>query len=404
MLHIHDLAPWARPVRRRASFALKRVTPPASARDVFADGLFPVCAATHDLGVRRLFDLATLLLVLDCRPGDLVLDLGAGSGFSSEMLARLGYDVVALDPDRQALSHNRTRQSFDAGRIDGIVRLSSGVAEHLPFMSAVFDGVLGMNVLHHVPRLSLCVSELARVLKPGARAVFVEPGLDHLDSLETQRAIQEYGETDRAFDVLELLRIARESGFAQAMLTATLQPPLRLLPFEEIETYRAGEHRRPHLTPAGVLNELERKHAYTMLVRAGEKAKTSAHPGVLACVLHIGDLPRELASGQSLSVQVAVTNTGDTTWIAQPSPRGGFVTLGWKVLTDERRLVTDRVGRAFLPHDVPPGETVRLTLSDTVPVVPAGDYRLLFDMVDELICWFSDVSASPPLTRRVRIV
>jgi protein-L-isoaspartate O-methyltransferase len=30
-----------------------------------------------------------------------VLDLGAGSGFSSEMLARFGYDVVAIDPRPQ---------------------------------------------------------------------------------------------------------------------------------------------------------------------------------------------------------------------------------------------------------------------------------------------------------------
>jgi SAM-dependent methyltransferase len=71
-------------------------------RDPFADGLFPVCVATHDVGVRRLFDLATVLMLLDCRPGGRVLDLGAGSGFSSEMLARLGYDVVALDPDHGA--------------------------------------------------------------------------------------------------------------------------------------------------------------------------------------------------------------------------------------------------------------------------------------------------------------
>ena len=62
---------------------------------------------THDLGLRRLFDLSSVLLMLECRPGDRVLDLGAGSGFSSEMLARFGYHVIAIDPDLRALSHNR---------------------------------------------------------------------------------------------------------------------------------------------------------------------------------------------------------------------------------------------------------------------------------------------------------
>ena len=75
-----------------------------------------MCVATHDLGIRRLFDLATVLMLLDCRPGDRVLDLGAGSGFSSEMLARFGYQVAAVDPDLPALRHNRRRQGFDPSR------------------------------------------------------------------------------------------------------------------------------------------------------------------------------------------------------------------------------------------------------------------------------------------------
>ncbi len=66
--------------------------------DVFEAGLFPLSPETHDQGLRWLFDLSTLLMLLDCRPGDRVLDLGAGSGLSSEMLARFGYDVVAVDP------------------------------------------------------------------------------------------------------------------------------------------------------------------------------------------------------------------------------------------------------------------------------------------------------------------
>ena len=75
-------------------------------------------------------------MLLDCRPGDRVLDLGAGSGFSSEMLARLGYDVVALDPDHVSLCNTRRRMTFDSTRIHGRVRLAVGIAEHLPFPTA----------------------------------------------------------------------------------------------------------------------------------------------------------------------------------------------------------------------------------------------------------------------------
>ncbi|MCA1586717.1 MAG: class I SAM-dependent methyltransferase [Acidobacteria bacterium] len=197
-----SMATWA---RRLFSSASSPQQASFEARDVIAEGLFPVCPATHDLGIRRLFDLSTLLLLLDCRPGDVVLDLGAGPGFSSEMLARLGYDVVALDPDLESLVHNRRRPTFDPTRIEGKVCVVQGSAERLPFRRESFDGVLGMNVLHHVADLSTTLSELARVLKPGCRATFVEPGLDHLAAEETERARREHGADDRAFDVLAFL-------------------------------------------------------------------------------------------------------------------------------------------------------------------------------------------------------
>ena len=246
--------------------------------DVFEAGLFPLSPQTHDQGLRWLFDLSTLLMLLDCRPGDRVLDLGAGSGFSSEMLARFGYDVVAVDPDVKALANNRRRPSFDAGRISGTVQVTCGVAERLPCGDAAFDGVLCMNAMHHVSDLPAAVAELARVLKPGARAVLSEPGLAHLDQAETKRARSEHGEDDRAFDVIAFLRLALDGGFSDAMLAATLQPPLRLLPVQEIDLYVSGAHPRPHMTAAGVVAELHRHHAFAMQVRAGAKPKTSRRP------------------------------------------------------------------------------------------------------------------------------
>jgi SAM-dependent methyltransferase len=277
------------------------------APDVYAAGLFPVCAFTHDLGVRRLFDLATLLLLLDCRPGDCVLDLGAGPGFSTEMLARLGYDAVAVDPDVTALTHARQRVRHDPARIDGAVRVAGASAERLPFADAAFDGVLGMNVLHHVGDLSAAAGELARVLKPGGRAVFCEPGLEHIDTVEAQRAISEHGEDDKAFDVMAFLRMARTHGFSEAMLSATLQAPLRLLRIEDVELYLAGQHPSPYLRPEGVIAELHRRHAYAMLVREGLRPRTSRHPGTLACTLRVDGLPARTHAGATIALRSAAS-------------------------------------------------------------------------------------------------
>ncbi len=373
--------------------------------DVYAAGLFPVSPATHDVGVRWLFDLSTLLLLLDCRPGDRVLDLGAGSGFSSEMLARFGYDVVAVDPDGTALANNRRRPSFDRARIAGTVQVACGIAERLPCADGAFDGVLCMNAMHHVSDLPAAVAELARVLKPGARAVLSEPGLAHLEQAETKRARSEFGEDDRAFDVLAFLRLALEGGFSDAMLSATLHPPLRLLPLQEVELYRSGRHPRPHMTPDGVLDELHRNHPYAMLVRAGAKPKTSRNPGVLACDLHTEPLPSSVRAGGRFSIHLRAVNTGDTLWLARPSRHGGYVTAGCKWTDAESgRLVTDLLGRTRLDADVPPGATTAVTLVvEVAPTVSPGDYVLKVDLVDEFVCWFSDVVPNRACEHRITV-
>lgn len=369
----------------------------AATADPFTSGKFPVCVATHDQGLRWLFDLATVLLLLDCRPGDRVLDLGAGSGFSSEMLARFGYRVVAIDPDLRALKNNRARPRFDQSRIEGQVAVAGAIVESLPFPDATFDGVVVMNVLHHVPDLRLATSELARVLQPGCRVVFCEPGLDHLHSGETQRAIREHGETDQPFDVLAFLTSARGLGFSEAMLCATLQSPLRLLPVQEVDLYLSRRHTRPHMTPQGVLDELHRRHAYGMLLRHGSRPKTSRYPGSMRAAIVLHEFPAEVVRGEPHTVGVELANLGDSVWLSEPSALGGFVTIGVKLLQADGRLVDDSCPRTMLPANVHPGERIRLTMPITISTrVSPGPYVLRVDLVNELMAWFADLPGNHP--------
>jgi hypothetical protein len=257
-------------------------------------------------------------------------------------------------------------------------------------------------VLHHVPDLTVVTRELARVLRPGAHAVFCEPGLEHLEKPETQRAIAEHGETDRPFDVIAFLKDARTRGFAQANISATLISPLRLVPVEEVELFASGTHPRPHLREAGVLQEVHRCRAYAMLVREGEREKTSRYPGILRAVIDVRGLPPRIRRGGVYRVQASVANTGDTRWLSAARAMGGYVTIGCKIVRDDGRLVTDGAGRSPLPGDVRPGETVAMELALPIPVdLESGPYELRFDLVNELVCWFSDVSGNTPHVRQV---
>lgn len=90
-----------------------------------------------------------------------ILDLGCGTGKSTEGLLRRGIDVVCVDPDPLML--RVTRKKFAHKRHVRVVRAS---AERLPFADASFDALTIGKALHwfNNPR---AINEMARVLKPG---------------------------------------------------------------------------------------------------------------------------------------------------------------------------------------------------------------------------------------------
>jgi SAM-dependent methyltransferase len=87
-----------------------------------------------------------------------VADLGAGTGILTAGLARLGTDVVAIEPDQDMLAELR-------GQLPG-VRAEAGSAEAIPLPDASVDAVLAGQALHWFD-LDLALPEIARVLVPG---------------------------------------------------------------------------------------------------------------------------------------------------------------------------------------------------------------------------------------------
>jgi len=107
-----------------------------------------------------------------------ILDLGAGSGYLSS--------ILAAAPERAGKNPGEGLQACD---IDGkkfsvphVKFVECNVNEGLPYPDASFDAVIVIEVLEHTAVPYRVLAEIGRVLKPGGLLVFSVPNVGHMMS------------------------------------------------------------------------------------------------------------------------------------------------------------------------------------------------------------------------------
>jgi protein-L-isoaspartate(D-aspartate) O-methyltransferase len=86
--------------------------------------------------------LAKMLDALDLRPEDLVLDVAAGTGYSSAVIARIAEAVVAVEPDA-ALAAEAESALADVGANNVVVEVhaaADGAPAHGPYDAMILQG------------------------------------------------------------------------------------------------------------------------------------------------------------------------------------------------------------------------------------------------------------------------
>jgi ubiquinone/menaquinone biosynthesis C-methylase UbiE len=115
------------------------------------------------------------LEVLDPRPGERIIDVGAGTGLATIEIARRivpAGKVVAFDPSAPLL--DVAKASAAATGLAEVVECRVGDARAIPFADGAFDGAFCHWVLLHVSPPEGIVREMRRVVRPGGRIVCVE--------------------------------------------------------------------------------------------------------------------------------------------------------------------------------------------------------------------------------------
>ncbi len=103
--------------------------------------------------------------LLQPKPGGLYLDVGCGTANYLTALAHMGLKFVGIDPSATMLA--------EAAKKDHGATLINTDSTNIPLPDNHFDGALASFTLHHWQDKPGGLTEVCRVLKPGARIVFM---------------------------------------------------------------------------------------------------------------------------------------------------------------------------------------------------------------------------------------
>lgn len=330
-------------------------------------------------------------------PASLALGIGCGHEELMYFLANRVARVVATDlyegsylggeSDADVLEHpekyapfNYRRDHLEVCRMDGL---------SLDAPDASFDFVFCLSSIEHFGGRrdkQRAFAEMYRVLKPGGVA-----------AVTTEIVLNRLGRGAQYFQADALWSLVRDVGFV-------LDPAPDLRVEREHATAPLALPMDTLITPHVVLRNFHTIYTSVALflmkppvadrsqnALIGDEEPVALEPLRHAVGVTFGR-PARIAPGRPFTIDVTLHNQGNTTWFADPS-RSHMVRAGaWLTAADGRNLTGEPL-RTPLPHHVPPGGHVDLSLRLDAPGRVDG-LRFNVGLVKELCFWFRDKGAA----------
>ena len=104
------------------------------------------------------------------RPGMSALEIGCGTGMFTEMFAKSGAKLTAIDISKDLITKARTRNLSP----DRVLFLERRIEDYDSNDS--FDAVIGSSVLHHLD-IEIALKKIHSLLRPGGFFCFTEPNM-----------------------------------------------------------------------------------------------------------------------------------------------------------------------------------------------------------------------------------
>ena len=100
---------------------------------------------------------------LDPQPQDKILEIGCGRGYTTKKVQQVAPQTFGIDLNEKAVQNGVAKN------------LQTMNAEALLFPDNTFDKIYSFHTVEHIPNIAKALGEMARVLKPGGRAMLVYP-------------------------------------------------------------------------------------------------------------------------------------------------------------------------------------------------------------------------------------
>ncbi|VAX21063.1 hypothetical protein MNBD_NITROSPINAE02-489 [hydrothermal vent metagenome] len=349
-----------------------------------------------------LINFAKALQGLRIQPGIKVLDFAAGSCWTTRFLTQLGAKVIAMDVSKTALDIGKdlfARHKVIGERPTPEFMVYDGRKIDLP--SASVDRILCMDAFHHVPNPADVLKEMARVLKEGGIACFVEPGADHSRSPQSQEEMKKYKVIEDDIVMQDIWAWASAAGFTGIEFSVYNADPY-IVSLKEHETLRQYPGVGALRYYRKLRNEINSRNTFFLYKGVPEGGDSKNIKGLKAG-LKVALGAARAGEGGAFSVRATLTNEGSSQWLPASVKVGG-VNLGVHLLDERSAMIDLDYFRKAPPYEndrpIAPGESV--TLSFDIPAPPKGIYVLEFDMVAENVNWFAR-NSSQTVRKRVRV-